>query len=178
MYCGRGWGQICWGHCHTKESLDFILRKPQDSGQEWHGQVWVEKGKFWEQSVHTHPSSILSLLFYPHPVGKCFPCKGHFKPGHNKHCEKQLLTMETLTEWWCKMALCKALSGPGLCNLVVAHRKRLRARFFLTVLKAIISFPYLNRWPCVSLSREFAKGKGQINKQQNPKKTGPFEKNS
>lgn len=80
--------------------------------------------------------------------------------------------MELLTQWRCKTPLWKTLSGPSLCNLVVAHRKCLRARFFLTVLKAIISFPYLSRWPCVSLSRKLAKGKGQINKKQNLKKTG------
>lgn len=169
------WGaNLCGRPCHNKESLDFILwgspRILSKNGTVSAG--W--KREFWKQSLYSPPPSISPSAILPSLtlLGKCFPCKGHFKPGRNKYHEKQLLTMELLTQWWCKTPLWKTLSGPSLCNLVVAHRKCLRARFFLTVLKAIISFPYLSRWPCVSLSRKLAKGKGQINKKQNLKKTG------
>lgn len=48
---------------------------------------------------------------------------------------------------------------PGLCNLVVAHRKRLWASPFLTVLKAIISFPYLNDDPVSHCQRRLPRAR-------------------
>lgn len=64
----RGQGQICGGHSYTKESLDFIPRKPQDAGQEWRGQVWVEKGDS-ESNLYTLilPPNLSAIL--PSPSG-------------------------------------------------------------------------------------------------------------
>lgn len=99
---GPGWGQIFGGPCHRGESGLHRPRKPQDSEQQWHGRVWVERG-ISESNPHTLTPPHVQLVLTP--LGTCFPCKGHFKHGHNEHREKQLLAMETLTQWWCKRPL-------------------------------------------------------------------------